>query len=73
MDGRKPDEMEPKRQGDHKSENLRRRVIDEDFETRSWRSDVAPDETGENSLRATPLLWAAALERRTLEAHSQGS
>jgi len=56
MDGRKPDEMEPKRQGDHKSEDLRRRVIDEDFETRSWRSDAAPDETGENSLRATPLL-----------------
>jgi len=60
---RKTGEMEEKRQGIHKSEDPRRRVMDEEFETQSWRGDAALVETGENSLRATPLHYGPPTTR----------
>ena len=57
IDARQACEIEPKWQGEHKSEDIRQRVIDEDLETHSWRSDAAPGETGGNSLRGTPIHY----------------
>lgn len=56
-DARKASEVGQQRPGEYKSEDPRRRLIDEEFETQSWRGDAAPVETGENSLRVTPLHY----------------
>lgn len=55
VDSRQEDGAKAKWLEEHGLDGHPRRVIDEGFETRSWRSDGGLGETGENSVNATPI------------------
>ena len=55
VDPRNAEQLESKWVAEHKPEEMRRKVMEEDLETASWKSDAAPGGTGEHSLRDTPI------------------